>query len=149
MFFFPYLSIIVALLFGSDQSASQKLTQLAAEVREENQRLAAAGTPRPDTASSTVYGLAVAGCVVALVTLDAANVDNPTARTMGILDFSDFTLDFWNSVAVALVVFAAREDELERNEFYMSNNLEKAPPEKKRDWEKGGRYSSVNEDIDA
>jgi len=127
----------------------RKLTQLATEVREENDRLAAAGTPRPDTASSTVYGLAVAGCVVALVTLDAANVDNPTARTMGILDFSDFTLDFWNSVAVALVVIAAREDELERNEFYMKNNLEKPPPEKKRDWERSSRFSSANDDIDA
>ena len=132
----------------------QKLNDLAAEVREEEERLSAAGVPRDeDTASSTLYGIAVSGAVVALLTLDARrqrstgdhSVDTPP-RTMIILDFSDITLDFWNAIAVALIAMAAREDELARHEFYRAHDLRIAPPSvgvKKRGWELKGRTSAA------
>jgi hypothetical protein len=102
------------------------MNELAAEVRAEERRLAAASLPRDADASATIYGIAVAGAVVALLTLDARLVDGGderAPRTMIILDFSDITLDFWNAIAVALLVIAAREDELERHEFYRLNEL--------------------------
>lgn len=56
--------------------------------------------PRDPTTSSVVYGLAVAGCVVALITLDA-RVEGAPTRTLLVVDFSDVTLDFWNAVGVS------------------------------------------------
>ena len=126
-------------------------------MREEEERLSAAGVPRDeDTASSTLYGIAVSGAVVALLTLDARrqrsvgddsdhSVDTPP-RTMIILDFSDITLDFWNAIAVALIAMAAREDELARHEFYRAHDLRIAPPSagvKKRGWELHSRTSAA------
>lgn len=90
-------------------------------MRAEESRLTQAGVPRDDEASSTLYGIAVSGAVVALLTLDARNASTP--RTMVVLDFSDITLDFWNAISVALLVIAAREDELERHKFYQSHDL--------------------------
>jgi len=76
---------------------------------------------------------------VALLTLDARITgDNTAPRTMIILDFSDITLDFWNAIAVALLVIAAREDELARYEFYGVHDLKMVLPSmgaKKRGWE--------------
>ena len=124
---------------------------LAAEVRAEEARLASAGLPRDPDASSTIYGIAVAGAVVALLTLDARLPgEEPAPRTMIILDFSDITLDFWNAIAVALLVIAAREDELERHEFYQSNDLKMVLPEgtapetpTRRGWEVKSRVSAA------
>jgi hypothetical protein len=131
------------------------MNELAAEVREEEARLAAAGVPRDaETASSTIYGIAVAGAVVALLSLDAHAGEDAAPRTMIILDFSDITLDFWNAIAVALLVIAAREDELERHEFYRTNDLKMAIPatsQKRRGWETKNRLSvafDAEDDVD-
>jgi hypothetical protein len=130
------------------------MNELAAEVREEESRLASAGIPRDtETASSTIYGIAVAGAVVALLSLDAHVGDDAAPRTMIILDFSDITLDFWNAIAVALLVIAAREDELERHEFYQTNDLKMVRPAasaKRRGWEAKSRISAAfdSDDVD-
>lgn len=79
----------------------QKLHDLAAEYRAEEARLIAAGHDVDSRLPSTVYGMAVAGCVVALITLDARNRQAPT-RTLLVVDFSDVTLDFWNAVGVCV-----------------------------------------------
>ncbi|KAF8537614.1 hypothetical protein BDD12DRAFT_846037 [Trichophaea hybrida] len=131
----------------------RKLNEVASEVRQEEARLAAAAVPRADgTASSTIYGIAVSGAVVALLTLDARILgDNTTPRTMIILDFSDITLDFWNAIAVALLVIAAREDELARHAFYRAHDLKielTSTIGKKRGWELKGRRTA-NFDADA
>ncbi|KAA8901429.1 hypothetical protein FN846DRAFT_781170 [Sphaerosporella brunnea] len=133
----------------------KKMNELVAEVREEEARLAAAGVPRDvETASSTIYGIAVAGAVVALLSRDAHAGEDAAPRTMIILDFSDITLDFWNAVAVALLVIAAREDELERHEFYQTNDLKMSQPAmnaKRRGWETKNRLSAAfdaEDDID-
>ncbi|KAF8242617.1 hypothetical protein K440DRAFT_616341 [Wilcoxina mikolae CBS 423.85] len=132
----------------------RKLNEVASEVRQEEARLAAAGVPRDDdTASSTLYGIAVSGAVVALLTLDARILgDNTVPRTMIILDFSDITLDFWNAIAVALLVIAAREDELARHAFYRAHDLKIVLPPaigKKRGWElKSRRSATFDADAD-
>jgi hypothetical protein len=66
---------------------------------------------------------------------------------MIILDFSDITLDFWNAVAVALLVIAAREDELERSVFYEQINAERLHLSKRRGWEARSRLS-IGTEID-
>ncbi|TGZ83369.1 hypothetical protein EX30DRAFT_329539 [Ascodesmis nigricans] len=113
----------------------------------------------PLTTSSTIYGIAVAGPVVALVTMHCTPEADPQGtkiKTMVTLDFSDTMMDFWNAVAVALLVIAAREDELERTEFYKGHdikpfdihNIEDGDwDEVRRGWEKtplkSGRRESV------
>ncbi|KAI5799579.1 hypothetical protein FPQ18DRAFT_399512, partial [Pyronema domesticum] len=137
----------------------RKLNALASEVRLEETRLSSAGVPRDSSASSTVYGIAVSGPVVALLTLDARTIkdhstsdnsednaakDDVSPRTMIILDFSDVTLDFWNAIAVALLVISAREDELARHEFYRVNGLRMGVDGmKKRGWEVKRRESAL------
>lgn len=125
----------------------QRLRDLAAEFRAEEARLSQEHCPRDSATSSVIYGLAVAGCVVALITLDA-RIENAPTRTLLVVDFSDVTLDFWNAVGVrfrlrgrvyvglglisfqvALIVIAARDDELERIEFYDDNGLKKSVKE--------------------
>lgn len=111
-----------------EQRMDKKLHDLAAEFRVEEAQLIAAGHEIKPESPSTVYGMAVAGCVVALITLDARNRKAPT-RTLLVVDFSDVTLDFWNAVGIALVVIAARDDELLRLDRYGELGLEK--PERK------------------
>jgi hypothetical protein len=55
--------------------------------------------------------MAVAGCVVALITLDARNRQAPT-RTLLVVDFSDVTLDFWNAVGVCVFLFSVESEGL-------------------------------------
>lgn len=105
-----------------------RLQQLAEEVRQEDRWLEGLGYSRGEEASRTVYGVAVSGYVVALVTLDARRED-AECKTLSLLDFSDRTLDFWNAVSLALVVIAAREDELERNEWYEKEDVKRSPQE--------------------
>lgn len=120
----------------------KKLGSLAKEVHQEFDHLSSLSISPPPNASTTVYGLAVSGCVVALVTLDTnLKGEDATPRTMIILDFSDITLDFWNAVAVALLVIAAREDELERSVFYEQINAERLHLSKRRGWEARSRLS--------
>lgn len=111
-----------------EQRMDKKLHDLAAEYRAEEARLIAAGHDVDSRLPSTVYGMAVAGCVVALITLDARNRQAPT-RTLLVVDFSDVTLDFWNAVGVAIFVIAARDDEVLRLRWYKEAELEK--PKKK------------------
>ncbi|KAI5795547.1 hypothetical protein EDC01DRAFT_614694 [Geopyxis carbonaria] len=116
----------------------RRLVELATELRNEEATLASLGTPREPSASATLYGLAVSGCVVALVSLDARNTAAPMPKTLALLDFSDTTLDFWNAVAIALLVIGARDDEIERHEFYAGCALRKPPVSeaRRRGWEK-------------
>ncbi|KAI5842987.1 hypothetical protein DFP73DRAFT_585641 [Morchella snyderi] len=107
-----------------EQRMDKKLHDLAAEYRAEEARLIAAGHDVESGFPSTVYGMAVAGCVVALITLDARNRQAPT-RTLLVVDFSDVTLDFWNAVGVAIFVIAARDDEVLRLRWYKEAGLEK------------------------
>lgn len=101
--------------------------------------------------------------MVALITLDA-RLENAPTRTLLVVDFSDVTLDFWNAVGVsfrlrgsylcglglisfqiALIVIAARDDELERIEFYDDNGLKKSV--KEGTW-KGKIKKEVDSDED-
>lgn len=76
---------------------------------------------------------------------------------MAVLDLSNTEMDFWNATAIALMVIAAREDELEREGWYRSVDVKRtmADPEevgmggKRRGWEVGRRESLMaNEDYD-
>ena len=153
-----YPRIVVARSGGRGAASCEtrlrrKLNELAEEVRAEEALLAQAGVPRDDeTASSTLYGIAVSGAVVALLTLDAhiAADEAATPRTMVVLDFSDITLDFWNAISVALLVIAAREDELERHVFYQSHELKMIVPDgggKKRGWEAKNAEGGKDDDA--
>lgn len=81
---------------------------------------------------------------------------------MAVLDLSNTEMDFWNAVAIALMVIAAREDELEREGWYRSVDVKRtmADPDaaytgsdgvrcKRRGWELGRRESLMaSEDYD-
>ncbi|KAH0605514.1 uncharacterized protein H6S33_004736 [Morchella sextelata] len=131
-----------------EQRMDKKLHDLAAEYRAEEARLIAAGHDVDSGFPSTVYGMAVAGCVVALITLDARNRQAPT-RTLLVVDFSDVTLDFWNAVGVAIFVIAARDDEVLRLQWYNEAGMEKP---KRKDgamaWMGRVKIKKLNDDDD-
>ncbi|RPB05940.1 hypothetical protein L873DRAFT_1661217 [Choiromyces venosus 120613-1] len=128
----------------------KKLREIAKTLRSQDSHLLSTGHPRPQTSSSTVYGLAVAGCVAALITLNACDENAPT-RTMLVVDFSESNTDFWNAISIALLVIAARDDELERVDFYKEHGVDRGwKPGQVEAWQAKRRRSDVeNEDEDA
>ncbi|CUS14305.1 unnamed protein product [Tuber aestivum] len=126
----------------------KKLREMAKTLRSRDSHLLSTGHPRPETSSSTVYGLAVAGCVAALITLNARDEKAPT-RTMLVVDFSETNTDFWNAISIALLVIAARDDELERVDFYRDCGVERGwKAGQVEPWQAKGRRKSGVEDDD-
>ncbi|CAZ83036.1 unnamed protein product [Tuber melanosporum] len=125
----------------------KKLHEIAKTLRSQDSHLSISH-PRPETSSSTVYGLAVAGCVAALITLNARDEKAPT-RTMLVVDFSEANTDFWNAISIALLVIAARDDELERVDFYRDRGVERGwKVGQVESWQAKGRRRGGVEDED-
>lgn len=76
------------------------------------QPLPLAGEP----AAASLYGFAIVGCIVALVTLNTGNLEAQT-RTLHVMDYRDPGVDVWNAIAVALMVTQARDEQMERVEW--------------------------------
>ena len=76
------------------------------------QPLPSAGEP----AAASLYGFAVVGCIVALVTLNTGKLEAQT-RTLHVMDYRDPGMDVWNAVAVALMVTQARDEQMVRVEW--------------------------------
>ena len=62
----------------------------------------------------TVYGLAICGPRIAIVSLSAADPKKGPIRTLVICDLTDPGQDLWNAAAVAMVCLAARDEARER-----------------------------------
>ncbi|KAF8421622.1 hypothetical protein EV426DRAFT_193540 [Tirmania nivea] len=69
--------------------------------------------PHGEAPPANLYGFAIVGCVVALVTLNTAKLEAPT-RTLLVVDYLDHRMDVWNAIAVALVVVQARDEQRAR-----------------------------------
>ncbi|RPB19580.1 hypothetical protein L211DRAFT_621952 [Terfezia boudieri ATCC MYA-4762] len=69
--------------------------------------------PHGEAPPANLYGFAIVGCVVALVTLNTAKLEAPT-RTLLVVDYLDHRMDVWNAIAIALVVVQARDEQRAR-----------------------------------
>lgn len=126
---YPRLVLVGSSRLGAHQcdiKAARKLSLLSAEVRDEEAHLISLNYD-PSPISGTIYGIAVAGPIVALVTQNTRDPESDAQgpKTMAVLDLSDTEMDFWNAVAIALMVIAAREDELEREGWYRSVDVKR------------------------
>ena len=63
-----------------------------------------------------MYGLAICGPRIAVVSLSAADPINGAVRTLVVCDFTDAGQDLWNAVAIAMVCLAARDEARDRAE---------------------------------
>ena len=62
----------------------------------------------------TVYGLAICGPRIAIVSLSSSDPEKGSVRTLSVCDFTDASQDLWNAVAIAMVCLAARDEARER-----------------------------------
>ena len=72
--------------------------------------------PAGEPPAANLYGFAVVGCIIALVTLNTGKVEART-RTLHVMDYRDPGMDVWNAIAVGLMVTQARDEQVERVEW--------------------------------
>ncbi|KTW27145.1 uncharacterized protein T551_03139 [Pneumocystis jirovecii RU7] len=72
----------------------------------------------------TIYGFAICGSQVAIVSLNSSDSKNPI-RTLLVIDYCNITQDLWSAIAISLTMVASRDEAIEWSCFEGSNDISK------------------------
>ncbi|KAG5519232.1 hypothetical protein PMAC_002320 [Pneumocystis sp. 'macacae'] len=72
----------------------------------------------------TIYGFAICGSQIAIVSLNSSDSKNPI-RTLLVIDYSNTTQDLWSAIAISLTMVASRDEAIEWSCFEGSNDISK------------------------
>ncbi|KAG5439280.1 hypothetical protein PCANB_001579 [Pneumocystis canis] len=72
----------------------------------------------------TIYGFAICGSQVAIVSLNSSDSKNPI-RTLLVVDYCNITQDLWSAIAISLTMVASRDEAMEWSCFEGGNDISK------------------------
>ncbi|KAG4304049.1 hypothetical protein PORY_002572 [Pneumocystis oryctolagi] len=72
----------------------------------------------------TIYGFAICGSQVAIVSLNSSDAKNPI-RTLLVIDYCNVTQDLWSAIAISLTMVASRDEAIEWSCFEGNNDISK------------------------